>query len=137
MRKIFLSFTLLLIAAAVYSQGAKRHEFVFYAPVGTDTIIELPGYSSGAYSYVLDFGGADALDATYEFGVYLDKGDVDFTEITFPNRSFPVTIDLTECPDTVCWGEREFMPFYDVRLKYTKGSVTALTRFTGRIVYTR
>ena len=137
MKKLFFLVTLLLATTLLFSQGSKRLDFAFYAPVGTDTIIELPGYSAGAYSYVLDLGGSNALDATYSFGVYLDKGDVDFTPITFPNRTFPVTINLTNCPDTVCWGEREFMPFQDVRLKYTRGTVTPGKRFTGRIIYSR
>ena len=137
MKKLFFTICLFLGVLMVYSQGSKRHEFIFYAPVGTDTTITLPGYSAGAYSYVLDFGGSDALDATYEFGVDLKMGDEDFSAITFPNRSFPVTINLTNCPDTVCWGEREFMPFYDVKLKYTKGSVSAGTQFKGRIIYSR
>jgi len=137
MKKLFFIALMLMATALLYSQGSKRHDFSFVIPWDTDTIVELPGYSAGAYSYVLDFGGVDALDATYEFGVYLGKGDVDFSDITFPNRTFPVTVNLTNCPDTVCWGEREFMPFYDVRLKVTPGTVTPGTRCTGRIVYTR
>lgn len=137
MKKLILLTLLLLTVTLIYPQGSKRHEFSFISPVGIDTIIELPGYSAGAYSYVIDFGGSNALDATYAFGVYLDKGELDFTPITFPDRTFPVIINLTNCPDTVCWGEREFLPFQDVRFKYTRTSVTPGIRFTGRIIYAR
>lgn len=127
----------MLMATLVFSQGSKRKDFVFYSCYGTDTIYRLPGYSSGAYSYVLDFGGADALDATIAWGVDLGTGDVDFAPITFPERTFPLIVNLTNCPDTVCWGEREFIPFYDVLLKYTSNSVTPGIKFTGRIIYSR
>jgi len=137
MKKLIAIFSLLLVTTLIFSQGSRRYEFTLTSPFGTDTTITLPGYSAGAYSYVIDFGGSNALDATYSFGVDLDEGDLDFSAITFPDRTFPVTINLTNCPDTVCWGERQYLPFYDIKLKYTKGTVTPGTVFTGRIIYTR
>ena len=134
MKKLFLISLLALMFTMVWSQS-KRQSFSFLAP--TDSVdIVLPGSPGGPGSIIIDFGGANALDATIEFGIQLNESD-DFSDIAPGGLTYPLTVDLTNCVDTICVIEFGYLPYKEVIMRYNSVSVTAGIRFEGEVIYNK
>jgi len=134
MKKLFLISLLALVFTMAWSQS-KRQSFSFLAPIDSVNVI-LPGSPGGPGSIVIDFGGSDALNATIEFGIYLNESN-DFSDIAPGGLTYPYTVNLTNCIDTICIIEFDNLPFQEVILKYVAGSVTAGIRFEGEVIYNK
>lgn len=136
MKRLTILVISLLFAVGVMAQS-RRVDFSITVPVGADTIITIPAYSTEGYSIFLNFNNADAFDGTLDVGTALERDDGKFVGLSTIIATLPSTLDLTTWPDTLFVAEKGYMPFSIVKLKLTRGTVTPGLKYTGRIEFTK
>jgi len=130
MKKLLLIFV--AIAFAISLSAQKEVPFKLIIPYGLDTVKTIGGYSKNPVSVIIDFRGADALDMTLDWGFGLDD---DSTFASFDTVLFPITVNTTNCPDSICYLERSYSGARIQKLKLTRGTATPGQIFNGNYTY--
>jgi len=135
MKKLMLLFAGILIVSALFSQ-INVQTGTLIVPTGVDSVYTFNGYARGSVFIEVDFRNADAYDGT--FGIGGSKTAYDILYAEYPSMHNPVTLNLTNFPDTICRIERTVgLPAPYLKLKLTKGTVTAGKKYPITIVFDR
>jgi len=129
-----------LIAFALCASfaGAQLYTFTdtLVVPAGTDSIFSFNGYAKSQIYIEIDFRTADAFDGTVGIGGTRTKWDTLYAEYQSLNN--PVTLNLTNFPDSICRIERTVgLPAPVLKIKLTPGRITAGTKFPIFICFDR
>ena len=127
--------TCLFLSLAGFSQLQVQSDTLVVGAV-TDSVFTFNGYARGNVYIEVDFRAADAYDGT--LGVGGTKTAYDTLYAEYPSMHNPITLNLTNFPDTICRIERNVglsAPY--LKLKLTSGSVTAGKKYPVTIVFDR
>ena len=135
MKKLLLLITCLFLMISGFSQLQTQHD-TLVVPYDTDSVYTFQGYAQAQVFIEIDFRTADALDATVGIGGTKTAYDTLYAE--YPSMHNPITLNLTNFPDTICRIERTVglsAPF--LKIKLTAVSVTAGLKFPIDISFDR
>ncbi len=135
MKKLMLLITCLFLTFTGFSQLYEQHD-TLVTPYVTDSVRTFHGYARGSVYIEIDFRTADAYDGTVGIGGTLTAYDTAYAE--YPSTNNPITLNLTNFPDTICRISRTVglsAPF--LKIKLTPGSVTGGLKYPIDIVFDR
>lgn len=135
MKKILLLITGFLIATNLFCQLQEQHDTLVVATI-TDSVYTFHGYARGSVYIEIDFRTADAYDGTVGIGGTQTAYDTLYAKYQSANN--PITLNLTNFPDTICRIERTVglsAPFLKIEL--TTGSVTPGLKYPIDISFDR
>lgn len=129
---------LIVFASFGFFAGAQLYTFTdtLVVPVGTDSIFSFNGYAKSQVYIEIDFRAADAFDSEITIGGTWTKWDTLFA--AYQSLNNPVTLDLTNFPDSICRIERTVgLPAPVLKIKVEPGRVTAGTKYPVKIAFDR
>ncbi len=135
MKKVLFLIAGLMITCFAFSQLVEQSDTLVVGAV-TDSVYTFQGYARGNVFIEVDFRNADAFDGTLGLGGTKTAYDTLYGE--YPSVHNPVTLNLTNFPDTIARIERTVglsAPFLKIRL--TTGSVTSGTKYPITITFDR
>lgn len=135
MKKVLFLIAGLMITSLAFSQLVEQSDSLTVGAV-TDSVSTFQGYARGNVFITVDFRNADAYDGTLGIGGSQTAFDTTYAEYASVNN--PVTLNLTNYPDTICRIERTVglsAPWLKVKL--TSGSVTAFLKYPITISFDR
>ncbi len=135
MKKVLFLIAGLMITSLAFSQLVEQSDTLVVGAV-TDSVYTFQGYARGNVFIDVDFRTADAYDGTLGIGGSQTPYDTSYAEYASVNN--PVTLNLTNYPDTICRIERTVglsAPWLKVKL--TSGSVTAGLKYPIKISFDR
>ncbi len=135
MKKLMLLITCLFLISTGFAQLQEQHDTLVVGVI-TDSVYTFQGHARGLVYIEIDFTTADAYDGTVGIGGTKTAYDELYAE--YPSTNNPITLNLTNFPDTICRIERTVglsAPF--LKIKLTTGSVTPLLKYPIDIVFDR
>jgi len=135
MKKLMILTAFILTSMTGFSQIRTQSDTLFI-PFGVDSVFTFNGYARGSVYIEIDFRTADQYDGT--LGVGGTKTFYDTLYAEYPSMHNPISLNLTNFPDTICRIERTVgLPAPYLKLKLTKGTVTAAKKYPITIVFDR
>ena len=136
MKKLMLLIICLFLIVPGFSQLRIQSD-TLVVPVGADSVFTFNGYAQSSVFIEIDFRNAvDKWDGTIGIGGTKTSYDTLYAE--YPSMNNPITLNLTNFPDTICRIERTVgLPAPYLKLKLTKGSVVTGKKYPITIVFDR
>ena len=136
MKKLMLIICLFLISLSGFGQLQQQIDTIVSSYV-IDTVYTYNGYARGSFYCEMDFRAVeDKLDATIGFGGTWTPYDTSYAEYQSWNN--PITLDLTNFPDTICRVERlSGLSAPYLKIKVTRGTVPGGTELPIKISFDR
>ena len=135
MKKLMLLITCLFLFSIGFSQLQEQLGTLTVGVI-TDSVFTFNGYARGNVYIEVDFRTADAYDGTLGIGGTKTYYDTLYAE--YPSMHNPITLNLTNFPDTICRIERTVglsAPYLKVKL--TTGTVTGGLEYPILITFDR
>ena len=135
MKKLLFFIAATLICSTGFAQLQVQSDTLVVGTI-TDSVYTFQGYARGSVFIEIDFRTADAYDGTVGIGGTKTAYDTLYAE--YPSTNNPITLNLTNFPDTICRIERTVglsAPF--LKIKLTTGSVTPGLKYPIDIVFDR
>lgn len=124
-----------MIASLAFSQLVEQSD-TLVVPWGTDSVFTFNGYARGNVFIEVDFRNADDYDGTLGIGGTQTAYGTLYAE--YPSTNNPITLNLTNFPDTICRIERTVglsAPW--LKIKLTTGSVTPGLKYPIKVSFDR
>lgn len=135
MKKLLLLIIGFLFVTNIFSQLYEQHD-TLVTPYVIDSVRTFHGYARGLVFIEIDFRTADAYDGTVGIGGTKTAYDTLYAEYASTNN--PITLNLTNFPDTICRIERTVgLSAEFLKIKLTAGSVTGGLKYPIDISFDR
>lgn len=134
--KKLLVLTLLFVATISVNAQLYTRIDTLVVPAGTDSVFTFNGYAQAGVYIEIPFTNANAFDGVIGVGGTWTPYDTLYAEYQSMNN--PITLNLTNFPDTVCRIERTVgLPAPYLKIKLTGNSLTAGLKFPIKICFDR